>query len=308
MRGQEELTLNERTTHLVEYWKQTTLVQQHFNDISMKVRNFAIVIFSGFLTGVGLSIHNGIFVELIGFKFSAGIIFSFAGAFVTQLIHFMDTYWYHVFLKGAVTSSVRVEKEINEILKIDKLADGISSQSQNVSIISLFGIIHFPIGANFSGDSYYIKFKRLFFKEVKVDSTLRHKIFYRWLIVIILLTGVGSLFTTIPNDKNHAVRADEKAKIINISGFFNYPMRDEKLNELNEVNEVNNKEYVVTATNLRLRLFPDFSSQIIDILPAGKLVTIIDDTNVSWLNVELSKNNKKIYGWLYREHITKVQD
>lgn len=197
-----ELTKNERTTHLVEYWKQTTLVQQHFNDISMKVRNFAIVIFSGFLTGVGLSIHNGVFVELFGLKFSAGIIFALAGAVVTQLIHFMDTYWYHVFLKGAVGISINVEKEINEILKIEKLANDISSHSQNVKVLSLFGLVHFPIGAQSATDSLYFKIRNIFFKEIKVDSTLRHKIFYRWLIVIIVLTGLGSLFATAPKPNN----------------------------------------------------------------------------------------------------------
>lgn len=197
-----ELTINERTTHLVEYWKQTTLVQQHFNDISMKVRNFAIVIFSGFLTGVALSIHKGIFVDFFGLKLSAGIIFSVAGAFVTQLIHFMDTYWYHVFLKGAVGTSMKVEKEINEILGISQLADGITSQSQNVSILSLFGLIHLPIGTQSSSTTDKNKYRFFLFKEIKVDSTLRHKIFYRWLVVIILSTGFASLFITIPEAKN----------------------------------------------------------------------------------------------------------
>jgi len=301
MQTSDELTKNERTTHLVEYWKQTTLVQQHFNDISMKVRNFAIVIFSGFLTGVGLSIHNGIFVELFGYKFSAGIIFALAGAVVTQLIHFMDTYWYHVFLKGAVGTSIKVEKEINEILKIDKLADDISSHSQNVTILSLFGLVHFPIGAQPETSSLYFKLRNFFFKEIKVDSTLRHKIFYRWLIVIILLTGFGSLFTTAPKPKNTDLIDTTSLQVIS------KPSSVEKSLKATKEDKVVTQDlimHVISASNVRLRLAPDISASILDVLPAGKVVKIIDDSNFSWVKVGLSTTKKSNEGWVYREYIS----
>lgn len=299
----DELTKNERTTHLVEYWKQTTLVQQHFNDISMKVRNFAIVIFSGFLTAVGLSIHNGIYVELFNLRFSAGIIFALAGAFVTQLIHFMDTYWYHVFLKGAVGTTMKIEAEINHILKIEKLAGDISSQSQNVTIMSLFGLIHFPVGANLTGDSIYIKFKKVFFKEVKVDSTLRHKIFYRWLIVIILLTGFGSLFTTIPKSKGLALISNTPSQVVSKPSSVAPPFK--KIKEQKTVNQ-NLVTHVISASNVRLRLAPDLSASIIDILPAGKIVKITDDSNSSWIKVKISTAQQSVSGWVYREYLSLV--
>jgi hypothetical protein len=302
MQANDELTKNERTTHLVEYWKQTTLVQQHFNDISMKVRNFAIVIFSGFLTGVGLSIHNGIFVELLEVRFSAGIIFALAGAFVTQLIHFMDTYWYHIFLKGAVGTTMKIEAEINQILNIDKLADDISSHSQNVSIISLFGLVHFPVGANLTGDSTYTKIKRLFFKEIKVNSTLRHKIFYRWLIVVILLTGVGSLFTTAPTKpKNTELIDSASSQVVSKPSSVVLPLNKNKEDKIIIQALI---MHVISASNVRLRLAPDLSASIIDVLPAGKVVKIIDDSNFSWIKVKISTAQQSATGWVYREYIS----
>jgi hypothetical protein len=303
MQTNDELTKNERTTHLVEYWKQTTLVQQHFNDISMKVRNFAIVIFSGFLTGVGLSIHNGISVELFEVRFSAGIIFALAGAFVTQLIHFMDTYWYHVFLKGAVGTTMKIEAEINQILNIDKLAGDISSHSQNVSIISLFGLVHFPVGANLTGDSIYIKLKRLFFKEIKVDSTLRHKIFYRWLIVIILLTGFGSLFTTAPKPKATDLIDNMSSQVVNKTSPVELPLKKSKEDKIIIQDLI---MHVISASNVRLRLAPDLSASIIDVLPAGKVVKIIDDSNFSWIKVKISTAQQSATGWVYREYISRL--
>jgi hypothetical protein len=306
MQADNELTKNERTTHLIEYWKQITLVQQHFNDISMKVRNFAIVIFSGFLTGVGLSIHKGVFVEVFGFKFSAGIIFALAGAFVTQLIHFMDTYWYHVFLKGAVDTSIKVEKEINEILKIEKLADDISSQSQNVKVLSLFGLIHLPIGAQREADGIYFKLRKIFFKEIKVDSTLRHKIFYRWLILIIAATGIGSLFATSPQVSNKDLIEIIPNKEISKAGPVEKDFRNVK--ELKGVMEEAVRRHVISASNVRLRSAPEKSSPIIDVLPAGKVVKIIDDSNSSWIRIESTINKQLINGWVYREYISQLRE
>jgi len=228
MQTSNELSKNERTTHLVEYWKQTTLVQQHFNDISMKVRNFAIVIFSGFLTGVGLSIHSGIFVEFFEIRFSAGIIFAVAGMFVTQLIHFMDTYWYHVFLKGAVGTTMKVEAEINQILNIEELASDISSHSKNVSIISLFGLVHLPIGANSIGNLEDNSSDSYIFKKIKVDSTLRHKIFYRWLIVIIFFTGLGSFFTTVPKSNDATLINNMSPKVASKPNSINLILKETK--------------------------------------------------------------------------------
>ena len=46
----EKLKLN------VEVWKKIVDVQQHFNDLEMKVRNFGLLVVSAFISAVGVSL------------------------------------------------------------------------------------------------------------------------------------------------------------------------------------------------------------------------------------------------------------
>lgn len=204
------LTEESRAKLLVEYWKQNTAVQQHFNDISMKVRNFAIVIYSGFLTAVALSLHKGVFVNIFGLDVSAAFMFAIAGAITTQLIHFMDTHWYHKMLKGAVGTSLVIEGEIKKALKVPQLSEEISRASQEVYLLKFLGIT-FPISP---------KPKLKIFSEVKADSTYRHMVFYRWLIFVILIIGSLSLFSQ-PLEHNDTVKYNGKPVINNLINFGN---------------------------------------------------------------------------------------
>lgn len=271
------LDKNERAKLLVEYWKQSTLVQQHFNDISMKVRNFAVVVFSGFLTGVGLSVHKGIFINVLGLEVNAAVLFALAGLVVTQLIHFMDTYWYHVFLKSAVSETLNIEKELKKILKVDTLSSAISKGSQNVTAISIFGLIHLPIGYKNYLDNWAF---RWVFKEKIVDSTVRHKIFYRWLIFIIFFTGCVSLFIGPQSPTEQQV-------------FEKYPLE---------------KHYVVSGDNVRLRKAPVEDSHISALLPVGQVILIIKDTGSTWLEVETQLDSSIVRGFIHRDFVTNVKN
>lgn len=294
----QELTLNERTGLLLEYWKQTSNVQQHFNDVSMKLRNFAVVVFSGFLTGVGLAIHKNISINFLGFDISAGVLFALAGMIATQLIHFMDTYWYHVFLKGAVTTSSSIEKEIKDILKVSELSDGISSSSQQVCVCSLFGRLHFPIG-------WQSWMKWFFFRQVVVDSTKRHKIFYRWLLVIFIVTGIGSIFTK-SADENVA-KLNAKGNDVTIVHVTSVPKAD-ILDDSKQV-KTTKAGFIISGTNVRVRSLPDFQSEVINLLPVGQQVDIVNfDNQKSWVKISIKQHNAKaMEGWVHRDFIARLK-
>lgn len=280
----EDLSKHERASLLIEYWKQTSNVQQHFNDVSMKLRNFAVVVFSGFLTGVGLAIHNDISISILNVNISAGVLFALAGFIATQLIHFMDTYWYHVFLKGSSSTILEIEKEIASILGVGKLSEGITNNSGNVGVISLFGKLHFPIGWK----SWLSKF--FFIREVKVDSTKRHKIFYRWLLAIFIITGVGSVFTT----SNKEI----KEKTIDHDIFIKF---DNSLKE--------SAAYVISGSNVRVRDGASFDSEIIDVLPIGKVVFTNGNRESSWVYLSYKNDEGRISkGWVHRDFITNVKN
>jgi hypothetical protein len=271
-----KLSNNERGTLLVECWKQSTKVQQHFNDISMKVRNFAVVIFTTIITGVGLSLHKGIYLTIHDYQLSVAFLLSITGLLVTQLIHFMDTYWYHILLKGAVNETQKLEKEIKKILRIDTLAEGISSASQGVKIVSIFGKIHFPI-------SYSPIFEQTplhyILKGVPVDSTLRHKIFYRWLLSIIFLIATTTFFI-------EPIKTNEPMALPVLS---------------------NHSHNIISGDNVRLRTSPSIKSDISIHLPVGQRVYILSDDNSTWLKVLiLNEANYKI-GYVHRDFINTIK-
>jgi hypothetical protein len=277
-----------RTTLLLEYWKQSTLVQQHFNDISMKVRNFAVLIFSGFLTGVGISIHQAIYIEIFGIKVAGAFLFAIIGASVTLLIHFMDTYWYHVFLKSAVDSTLKIEKDLKKILEIEDLAGGIARGSQKVKVLLLFKYISLPIGVK---SSYYsinrsfakkklllvMKLYSYLFSSKTVDSTLRHKIFYRWLLVLILSTGLGSQFA----------------------------LKDTK-NDSFDGNQID-RVYYISGNNVRLRATPEESQNILIQLQEGQVVKVIEVTKNSWTWVALQQDNDLYTGYIHKDFLKKIR-
>lgn len=294
----EELTLNERTALLLDYWKQTSNVQQHFNDVSMKLRNFAVVVFSGFLTGVGLAIHKNISINLLGVDISAGVLFALAGMIATQLIHFMDTYWYHVFLKGAVKTSASIELEIKRILDVTELSEGISSSSQAVCVASLFGKLHLPIG-------WQSWLKYLCMSSVEVDSTKRHKIFYRWLLAIFILTGVGSIFTHSGEDKQ-IPNANNTSSVTVVYAMDN-PLVEQGTDTLEA--DKTKVGFIISGSNVRLRDLPSFNSEIIHLLPVGKKVTVLESgEKTSWVKVQsVLDNSETIDGWVHRDFIAELK-
>lgn len=270
------LSKNERASLLIEYWKQTSNVQQHFNDVSMKLRNFAVVVFSGFLTGVGLAIHKNVSMSIIGYDISAGVLFAIAGLIATQLIHFMDTYWYHVFLKGAVSTSSSIEREIKEILDIEELTEGISSSSQKVEIASLFGFLHLPLGWNPLFSIFII------IRKVEADSTKRHKIFYRWLLLTFIAIGIGTIFT---HPENEAVsHIDHQPEKISIK-------EDLELEKKHTLNSDNTGDHIISGSNVRLRSSASLDSEVMTLLPLGKKVSILEENSSSWVKVSIENTN-----------------
>ncbi|EPM7840833.1 SH3 domain-containing protein [Vibrio cholerae] len=294
----EKLTLNERTALLLDYWKQTSNVQQHFNDVSMKLRNFAVVVFSGFLTGVGLAIHNNISINLLGIHISAGVLFALAGMIATQLIHFMDTYWYHVFLKGAVHTSSSVELEIKKILGVTELSEGISSSSQAVCVASLFGKLHLPIG-------WHCWLKYLCMRSVEVDSTKRHKIFYRWLLAIFIITGIGSIFTH--SGEKKLTQNSDNTSSVTLVYTMDKPVVEKSTNTLET--DKTKIGFIISGSNVRVRDLPSFNSEIIHLLPVGKKVTVLESgEKTSWVKVQsVLENSETIDGWVHRDYIAELK-
>ena len=113
----------------VEIWKKVVDVQQHFNDIEMRIRNVAITIFGTILGAVGFSIKEHLQVTLFGASFSLGIFLLFVGLLTWGGFYLMDRFWYHRLLYGAVKQGIRAEESLKYVLPEIQLAKSIGDES-----------------------------------------------------------------------------------------------------------------------------------------------------------------------------------
>lgn len=155
----EKLKLN------VEVWKKIVDVQQHFNDLEMKVRNFGILIISAFISAVGVSLKSNYEVNIFTLSLPVGSLIALVALFVWNLVFFVDVYWYHPLLKGAVVKGIAIENEIKKQLPEINLTETI-------------------------GEASSIKF--LWWKEL--HSTSKAKIFYNGVSIALLAIAISLIF------------------------------------------------------------------------------------------------------------------
>jgi hypothetical protein len=95
---------------VIEVWKKTIDVQQHFNDIELRIRNFAITILIAAIGAAGFALKENLKVLLVGIDIPLASILLLAGAFALVPLWFMDKHWYHRLLYGAVRHASGIEE------------------------------------------------------------------------------------------------------------------------------------------------------------------------------------------------------
>jgi hypothetical protein len=90
--------------HIVlEAWKQTIQVQQHFNDIELRIRNYAITLLGGLFGVIAFAVKEHVPRPFILGLLAGGWILCFA-------FYFLDRHVYHRLLVGAVNHGQAIEK------------------------------------------------------------------------------------------------------------------------------------------------------------------------------------------------------
>lgn len=115
---------------VIEIWKQTVSVQQHFNDIALKIRNLAMTFLAAVVAGIGLSLKDKLSIDFIGVQIPVAIIICIGGIIIIQAFLFMDRYWYHQLLMGSVQYGEYLEKEYPHIFGQIGLTSQISASSK----------------------------------------------------------------------------------------------------------------------------------------------------------------------------------
>jgi FMN phosphatase YigB (HAD superfamily) len=121
----------------IEIWKKCVDVHQHFNDLEMRIRNFAITVVGALIAAVSFTYQQGLEVKLFGAALPAGVGLVAAAIFAWGGFFLMDRFWYHVLLRGAVLHAAEVEKRYADAIPGIGLGKTISEASANVTFLGI---------------------------------------------------------------------------------------------------------------------------------------------------------------------------
>lgn len=121
----------------IDIWKKVVDVQQHFNDMGLRIRNFAITIIGALIAAIGVMSQKGMFITLFGMKFPIAVSLVIAAILAWGAFYFMDRFWYHVLLKGSVDHATNLEKALKDRFPGIALGETISARSGAVKV---FGV------------------------------------------------------------------------------------------------------------------------------------------------------------------------
>lgn len=108
----------------VEVWKKIVEVQQHFNDLELRIRNFTLVLTGAFIGLGGYTIKDGGSVMLFGVRISVAGLVVCSSLLPLLAFYLMDRLWYHRLLFGAVSAGYPVEGRLRDLgLKIDLVGE-----------------------------------------------------------------------------------------------------------------------------------------------------------------------------------------
>jgi hypothetical protein len=168
------MTNSDEVTELqVEAWKTTIGVQQHFNDIEMKIRALAITLLTAVLGVAALAIRDGTKLHVGGADVNLSAAILIIGFLSWLLLYFVDELWYHRLLMG----SVRQGRALEELL-----------EEQGVKGFALTKAV---------GDASPFTMN-LYFRKLEVHSTAKIRVFY-FAIAILLAVAAGFLWASTVN-------------------------------------------------------------------------------------------------------------
>jgi hypothetical protein len=159
------LDAKEQTELYLELWKQTIQVQMHFNDIEMKVRTAAITVLTFVLGATSLALKEGASSDFFGLDVPLATITLLLGCVLWGAFYFVDQWWYHRLLLGAVKHGEALETVLRDWLP----EAGLTKQI---------------------GESSPKEYRILWGKKRKLHSTGKMKVFYG---IILGLLGVGAV-------------------------------------------------------------------------------------------------------------------
>jgi phosphoglycolate phosphatase-like HAD superfamily hydrolase len=128
-------TPGEREKVVVDIWKKTIDVQQHFNDLELRIRNYAVTVLVAILGASAFAVKENLSLAIFGFRISVASTLVAAGAGAWLAFYLMDRFWYHRLLYGAVKHALSIERRWARELPELSLTGAIGDESP----VHLFG-------------------------------------------------------------------------------------------------------------------------------------------------------------------------
>jgi hypothetical protein len=101
---------------VIGIWKTVIDVQMHFNDIEMRIRGLFVTIVLGLAAAEGFLLDKGLSFSFGQMRVLYATFMPLIGIIAACLFYFMDRYWYHRLLIGAVLQGAFIEGKYAEEL------------------------------------------------------------------------------------------------------------------------------------------------------------------------------------------------
>ena len=178
---------NDERHSIIEIWKTVVGVQQHFNDIGMKIRGLFITIVVAIAAAQGFLLEKQLFISVGPVTILFATFIPLLGVVATYLFYFIDRFWYHRLLLGAVLQGAMIEEKYKDVIPELSLGEKISQQSP-VELKSWLG----------RGVAKLVVSDERFRKGEKLHSDAKIELFYKsvvllfflWFIFTVLFAGV----------------------------------------------------------------------------------------------------------------------
>ncbi len=176
MNSKEAAPQTESISSIVSVWEKIIDVQMHFNDIELKIRNYALTTFTFVIAAMGFLEKEKIVFSYNGeYNIPAATPVGILGIVVVWCFYFMDKFWYHKLLMGAVYQASEIEKKWGNIIPEIGLTQRISKES--------------PIKLDSKYDWVNSIYK--FIGVTEIHSKSKYRIFYYPLFVVLFAFSLG---------------------------------------------------------------------------------------------------------------------
>jgi hypothetical protein len=145
--GKAKLSDEERAKLLVELWKQTVTVQQHFNDLSWRIRGLAMTALTFTLGAAAVAAQKAVVVQLFNTIVQLSALITAAGLVLWIAFFYVDRLWYHPLLRGSVKHGEELEKE----LRLFEPTAGLTMAISRISPYKSFNIFKWEVVEVHSG-------------------------------------------------------------------------------------------------------------------------------------------------------------